>query len=583
MSATVVRQPGGALSVTPLPLTAARVAAATLDDVLRLLDSSPDGLSSAEASARLIRFGPNSVRTHRVSAIAVLGRQLRSAVLGLLAITAVVSFFLGDATQAIIIGVILAASIGLGFVNEYRAERASAALHSGVHHTAVVRRDGHFSRVDVTVLVPGDVIRLALGEVVPADVRLIDVNGLECNESILSGESTAAEKSTQPVKADAALTDSDDLAFMGTIVSAGEGTGMVYATGVDAQFGRIAAGLGERQPETDFQAGLRRFSYLLLWVAMTLTVLILITNLLLRRPVIDSVLFALAIAVGITPQLLPAVVSTSLATGSRRLAKLKVLVKRLVCIEDLGDIDILITDKTGTLTEGRISLVDAVNPAGAHTDSVLRAGLLTTDGDAATGGVSANAMDAALWESPDAARLGTDAVHRIAMLPFDHTRRATSALFDDAGRRVLVVKGAPEQVMATVHDRARYRAPHAGRPVRRRPPRGGRRQQAGAGPDRHHRRRRVRAHSERFPGVRRRTEGRGARFAGPAGGPGHRGQGGHRRQSAGRRKGLRGPGFDVQRHRSPAPRWTSSTMPNSTPRRRTTPSSPGSRPSRRRA
>ena len=274
MSATVVRQPGGALSVTQLPLTAARVAAATLDDVLRLLDSSPDGLSSAEASARLIRFGPNAVRTHRVSAIAVLGRQLRSAVLGLLAVTAVVSFFLGDATQAIIIGVILAASIGLGFVNEYRAERASAALHSGVRHTAVVRRDGHFSRVDVTVLVPGDVIRLALGEVVPADVRLIDVNGLECNESILSGESTAAEKSTQPVKADAALTDSDDLAFMGTIVSAGEGTGMVYATGVDAQFGRIAAGLGERQPETEFQAGLRRFSYLLLWVAMTLTVLI---------------------------------------------------------------------------------------------------------------------------------------------------------------------------------------------------------------------------------------------------------------------------------------------------------------------
>ena len=315
----------------------------------------------------------------------MLGRQLRSAVLGLLAATAVVSFFLGDRTQAIIIGVILVASIGLGFVNEYRAERASAALHSGVHHAAVVRRDGRFVRVDVNVLVPGDVIRLALGEVVPADVRLIDVNGLECNESILSGESTASEKSPQPVKADAGLTDSSDLAFMGTIVSAGEGTGLVYATGVDAQFGRIAAGLGERQPETDFQAGLRRFSYLLLWVAMTLTVLILITNLLLRRPVIDSVLFALAIAVGITPQLLPAVVSASLATGSRRLAKLKVLVKRLVCIEDLGDLDILITDKSGTLTEGRISLIDAVDPAGAHADSVLRAGLLTTDGDAATG------------------------------------------------------------------------------------------------------------------------------------------------------------------------------------------------------
>jgi Mg2+-importing ATPase len=428
-------------------LTTARVGAAPVAEVLRWLDTSKGGLSGAEASARLLRYGPNAVRTHRVSAIAVLGRQLHSAVLGLLAVTAVLSFFLGDSKQAIIIGVILAASIGLGFVNEYRAERASAALHSGVHHTAVVCRDGHFTKVDVTALVPGDVIRLALGEAVPADVRLIEVNGLECNESILSGESSASEKSLPPVNADAGLTDSTDLAFAGTIVSAGEGLGAVYATGVNTEFGRIAAGLGERQPETEFQAGLRRFSYLLLWVALALTALILITNLLLRRPVIDSVLFALAIAVGITPQLLPAVVSTSLATGSRRLARLKVLVKRLVCIEDLGDIDILITDKTGTLTEGRISLVDAVDPTGTHDDAVLRAGLLATDVDAASGGVSANAMDTALWESPAAECLLTVSVQRVATLPFDHARRATSTLLDDAGRRVLVVKGAPEQVL----------------------------------------------------------------------------------------------------------------------------------------
>ena len=189
MSQTAVRQSGGAESVTQPALTAARVAAAPLDEVLQRLDSSAQGLCGADAAARLARYGPNAVRTHRVSAIAVLGRQLRNAVLILLAATAVVSFFLGDSTQAIIIGVILVASIGLGFVNEYRAERAAAALHSSVHHTAVVRRDGQFRRVDVTDLVPGDVIRLALGEVVPADVRLIDVNGLECNESILTGES----------------------------------------------------------------------------------------------------------------------------------------------------------------------------------------------------------------------------------------------------------------------------------------------------------------------------------------------------------------------------------------------------------
>jgi E1-E2 ATPase/Cation transporter/ATPase, N-terminus len=327
---------GRAASTNNEALTATRVSSAPLAEVLRWADTTAEGLSGAEASARLLRYGPNSVRTQRVSALAVLGRQLRSAVLGRLAAMAVVSFFLGDSRQAIIIGVILAASIGLGFVNEYRAERASAALHSSVHHNAVARRDGRFDKVDVNQLVRGDVIRLTLGEAVPADVRLIDVNGLECNESILSGESAASEKSVESVNMAGGLADSINLAFMGTIVSAGGGLGVVYATGADTEFGRIAAGLGERQPETEFQTGLRRFSYLLLWVAIILTLLILVTNLLLRRPVIDSVLFALAIAVGITPQLLPAVVSTSLATGSRRLARLNVLVKRLVCIEDPG-------------------------------------------------------------------------------------------------------------------------------------------------------------------------------------------------------------------------------------------------------
>ena len=432
---------------TVLPTTAEsrqHVANAPLADVLALLHTSADGLSTAEAAARIAEFGPNSVRTHRASALRVLVRQLNNAVLALLAATAVLSYFLGDSTQAIIIGIILLVSIGLGFVNEYRAERATAALHSAISHKAVVKRDGHFTRIDVNGLVPGDVIRLEIGELVPADVRLIDVNGLECNESILTGESTAKEKSTTPVSADADIADADDVAFMGTVVSAGAATAVVYATGANAEFGRIAAGLGERQPETDFQLGLRRFSYLLLWVALTLTVLIIVTNLLLGRPLIDSALFGLAIAVGITPQLLPAVVSTSLATGSRRLAKLKVLVKRLVCIEDLGDIDILITDKTGTLTEGRIELIDTVDPAGAHTDSVLRLGLLATDVDPTSGGVSANDLDTALWRD----RQPVTDVTVVATLPFDHTRRATSALVDTADGRVLVVKGAPEQIIA---------------------------------------------------------------------------------------------------------------------------------------
>lgn len=423
---------------------AAEFASAALPDLLKRLDTSTDGLSSGQASMRLATVGPNSVRTHRVSAIAVLRRQLNNAVLALLAATAVLSYFVGDSTQAVIIGIILLASVGLGFLNEYRAERATAALHSRVRHTAMVRRDGEFQRLDVNALVPGDIIRLELGELIPADVRLISVNGLECNESILTGESAPAEKSIEQTTLGAELLDAANLAFMGTIVSAGEATAVVYATGVHAQFGRIAAGLGERQPETAFQTGLRKFSYLLLRVALTLAVVIIVTSLLLRRPIIDSALFGLAIAVGITPQLLPAVVSASLASGSRQLARLKVLVKRLVCIEDLGDMDILITDKTGTLTEGRITLIDTVDPAGIHSESVLRTGLLATDVDPETGGASANELDAALWDG----RPGITGVARVATLPFDHDRRATSALVDDADGRMLVVKGAPEQVLA---------------------------------------------------------------------------------------------------------------------------------------
>ena len=281
-----VQTSGLAMTADLLPELAAPntalVAAAPVDEVLRRLDSSAAGLSSAEAAARLTRYGPNAVRTHHVNALAVLGRQLRNAVLILLAGTAIVSYFLGDSMQATIIGIILAASIGLGFINEYRAERAAADLHASVHHNAVVRRDGEFVALAVTALVPGDVIRLSLGEAVPADVRLIDVSGLECNESILTGESTGSEKSPQPVPPGTDLADATDLAFMGTIVSAGEGTGVVYATGKNAEFGRIAAGLDERQPETGFQVGLRRFSYLLLQVAVALMVIILISNLLLR-------------------------------------------------------------------------------------------------------------------------------------------------------------------------------------------------------------------------------------------------------------------------------------------------------------
>ena len=401
-------------------------------------------------------MGPNAVRSHRARALPVLGRQLRSPLLILLAVTALASFFVGERSDALIIGVILLASVGLGFVNEYRAEKAAEALHSQVRHRCIVLRDGHPQSVDVTQLVPGDVVDLQLGEVVPADLRLLAAAGLECEESVLTGESLPADKSTDPVPDGTPLAELSCCALMGTVVHAGSGTGVVVATGGRAEFGRIALGLGERQPETEFQIGLRKFSMLLVQVAGVLTTAIFVINVALHRPVIDALLFSLAIAVGISPQLLPAVVSTSLAAGSRQLARRKVLVKRLVCIEDLGDIEVLFTDKTGTLTEGSLHFMRSSGPDGRPDEEPLLLGLLCNeavveDGHAAGG----NALDVALWDSPAAARekAALARYRRLATLPFDHDRRAVSVLVeDDTGSRMIITKGAPEGMLERCAD-----------------------------------------------------------------------------------------------------------------------------------
>ncbi|AXJ08562.1 magnesium-translocating P-type ATPase [Arthrobacter sp. PM3] len=440
-----------------LPLAVSRAASRPAAAVLAELGSGEDGLTGADAGRRLTELGPNAVRTHVASGWTVLGRQLASPILILLLVTAGLSLFLGDATNAIVIGVILLVSVGLGFSNEFRAERAAEALHSRVTHRCVVVRDGTRREVDVTALVPGDVVHLGIGAVIPADMRVLAAKDLLCDESILTGESLPVAKNPAPVPPEAPLAELSSCLFMGTVLQSGSCTGVVVATGGRAEFGRIALGLGERQPQTEFQLGLKRFSFLLLQVAIGLTSLIFVANLLLQRPVLESLLFSLAIAVGITPQLLPAVVSTSLATGTRQLARRKVLVKRLVCIEDLGDMDILVTDKTGTLTEGRISFTAAL-PARAEMlpADVLTLGLLATEADYAEARLSTaglNPLDAALWESAAAASFEPGRHERLDVIDFDHQRRRTSVLVrDDGGPARLITKGSPEDVLALCRD-----------------------------------------------------------------------------------------------------------------------------------
>ena len=422
-----------------------------VEDVLRALDSSSDGLSSGEARARLERVGPNALRSHGAGAVAVLVGQLRNPFLLLLLGTAVASAFFGERTDAIIIFLISGLSVGLGFVSEYRSTRAVEALHSQLKHTIVTVRQGAPVVVDVTELVPGDVVRVGVGDVVPADLRLLEAEELECDESVLTGESAPAEKNVEPVASPESSLELPSCAFMGTVVRAGSGVGVVVQTGGQAEFGRIATQLGERQPQTAFQLGLRDFSILLVRFAGALSITILIVNVALGRPVIQSVLFALSISIGLTPQLLPAIVSVSLSTGARRLAQRKVIVKRLVAIEDFGNIDVFFTDKTGTLTEGRIGFAAALDAAGAEDGAVFRDGLLCSevvmDGSGTI--VGGAALDQALWTAPGAHTSGLASYHRLAERPFDYERRIASVLVEGPDEaRTVIVKGAPELVLA---------------------------------------------------------------------------------------------------------------------------------------
>jgi Mg2+-importing ATPase len=424
--------------------------AATLEpeDVLARLGGSADGLSGGEAGRRLEEVGPNVLRSHGARFWSVLARQFRSFLLLLLLFAAVVSAFVGEGTDAAIILTIVGLSVGLGFVNEYRSEQAVEALHSQIRRTALVERDGQAQRVDIAGLVPGDIVRLRVGDIVPADLRLLEANGLECDEAVLTGESTAAVKTVVPGRGDSPL-GLPSCAFMGTVVHSGEGRGVVVHTGPRTAFGQIALRLGERHEQTAFQRGLQDYSRMLVVITGLLAGSIFVLNALLGRPLLESLLFSLAIAVGMTPQLLPAIVTVSLATGARRLVKRSVVVKRLVAIEDLGNVEVLFTDKTGTLTEGRIAFEQALDTAGALQPEVLTLGLVaneaTLEGGRVVGG---NDLDRALWEAPQAARAGADAWRRLAEASFDHERQLGSVIADGPAGRQLVAKGAPEAILA---------------------------------------------------------------------------------------------------------------------------------------
>jgi Mg2+-importing ATPase len=417
-------------------------------EVLNALGSADSGLDATEAAQRLRIAGPNVLRTHGTSGWRVLLNQVRNPLLPLLMIAALVSGFTGQTASAAIIVVIVVLSVGLGFLNEYRSEKAVEALHEQVRHTTTVVHGGAPGRIDVTQLVPGDVVLLSVGDVVPADLRLLLTDELTCDEAVLTGESLPASKRPDPVASPESPIELPSCVFMGTIVRSGTARAVVVRTGSHTEFGQIAMKLGDRHPETAFQRGLREFGKLLVRITVVLVVAIFVINLVIGRPFIDAVLFSLAVAVGLTPELLPAIVTISLASGAKRMAAKSVLVRRLVAIEDFGNIQVLFTDKTGTLTQGQITFQTAIDATGKPDDEAFLLGLLCSDvvmeAGVPTGG---NALDQALWIDPQAAQAATSAWTRVAEAAFDFERTRISVLMDGPKGRVVITKGSPESVL----------------------------------------------------------------------------------------------------------------------------------------
>ena len=425
-------------------------------DVAASLGSGPQGLSAAAAASSLAaRSGGAIGGGGPFPALLLLVRQFQSPIILILVVATLLSGFLGDWTDAIIILAIIALSGLLGFWQERGATRAVAALLKVVQVKVEVRRGGVTVEVPIDEVVPGDVVLLNAGDVLPGDGLVLESDALLIDESALTGESFPVEKTVGVVAADAAVSARTNSVFLGTHVVSGSGAAVLVHVGSDTEFGRISARLKSRQAPTGFEHGMTQFGYLLLRVMVVLVVTIFIVNVLLARPLLDSALFSLALAVGLTPQLLPAIVTISLSAGARLMAAKKVIVKRLDAIEDFGAMTILCTDKTGTMTAGSIELHDAIDAAGATSARVRRLAYLNARLQV---GFS-NPIDAAI-----VAAAGVDAggATRLAELPYDFTRRRLSVLVSDGERHVLITKGALADVLAVCTTVESGSAPAAG-------------------------------------------------------------------------------------------------------------------------
>jgi len=413
----------------------------SVDDYFEQLNTTSEGLTQKQAKRRLRQYGPNRLYDKNGRGyVSLFLAQFKNSIILILLFATGLSFFLNDRLDAAIILSIVLMSGCLGFWQEKGAANAVKELLALVQITVSVRRDGLIEELASDGLVPGDLIMLKSGDVIPADCLIISSDNLFIDEAILTGESFPLEKQASVLPEDTPLSQRTNALWMGTHVQSGTAKALVIATGLATEFGQLSLRMKLKAPETEFERGVRRFGYLLMEVTLILVILIFAVNVYLAKPVVDSFLFALALAVGLTPQLLPAIISVNLAHGAKRMAEQKVIVKQLASIENFGSMNVLCSDKTGTLTEGKVHLQGAVDIFGDANDKVARYAYLNSIYETGFN----NPIDNAIRENRVFDLIGTE---KLAEIPYDFYRKCISILVEDQEQTLLITKGALTNIL----------------------------------------------------------------------------------------------------------------------------------------
>ena len=411
-----------------------------IETLLKDIDSSPSGLSNQEAQDRYRLFGPNQIKEHhRMNIVRSLVAQFTSPLVMILLFAAVISFFVGEYTDTFIVTVIVVVSVLLSFSQEYQAGKAVEKMQSQLVIKASVLRDGKFTAIPAPEIVPGDVVALNAGSMIPGDGVIIEAQDFFVNQAILTGESFPVEKKPGKVAVDSDIAARTNVTYMGTNVRSGMAKVLIVQTGTNSEFGEIALRLRQRPVETEFERGIRKFGVMLVRLMTVLILAVLIINLTLNRPPIDSLLFAIALAVGVAPELLPAIITITLSKGAQEMARSGVVVKKLSAIENLGSMDILCTDKTGTITKGVVKLDGALDILGNQNQDIMRYAYLNASFQT---GIE-NPLDQAILALNVTDIEGMD---KLAEIPYDFQRKRLSVVIDcDPGTKLkplLIAKGA---------------------------------------------------------------------------------------------------------------------------------------------